>query len=534
MTTEYSAILGLLVGAIQRDLRKSCGLFSVALALACSLPLVFCMLGWTLLCKVFLLLLVTASLLLLRYGMMLYRGVEQNCPPFANAFLLYWALFRRNQETTNLQQRCLDNVERDFYAKHELGGHMIVTNVVTLEPPMVSQAELQSAGIALQRHHPLLRSAVVRRDCEGNVPGQDLFFDVRGGNDVEVRDYGSDMDVKRAATEELDTRLPAKCCFRLGLCGPHVLITYHHGFLDGISLMIMLEDLLRLLDGLEPSSDKLGGLLPAPRDNFPWYKPWVVLSRRLLSSDNARALQIPKHGDASPRRMRRQRQIWKHLSPAASQDLLGRCHLEGTTLQACLAAAMCQSLTSAMARLGCSGAIPGEDRPPKLEFSTMVNVRAACGRGPKTMGNYYGTVPSFIADDRPFWDLARNYKKDLQARLDAEEHLRGILGPPYPYHNIMDWYRGLQPEDDDAGCGHAISISNRGAFQFPRAVRLHWCRQHAGDFDQAVVILNACSVNGILCFTICYVYPLCSEELAELVADVFMEVLSNAASEQQE
>merc|ERR1719210_1166578 len=106
---------------------------------------------------------------------------------------------------------------------------------MTLEPPVKLPA-IRKAAMVVQKRYPMLK-AVLRGE------NGDFFFEFGVGKDVEVHEYVGSIeeavnnDFSRSSIGEL-------CCWHLTLCGPHLLLMYHHSFLDGRSVMFILQDLL--------------------------------------------------------------------------------------------------------------------------------------------------------------------------------------------------------------------------------------------------------------------------------------------------
>eukprot|EP00415_Alexandrium_ostenfeldii_P000847 UN0847 len=106
--------------------------------------------------------------------------------------------------------------------------------------------------------------------------------------------------------------------------------------------------------------------------------------------------------------------------------------------------------------------------------------------------------------------------------------------PPYPYHMQLAFGEKSHPHPaDHPGIGNDLGISNRGAFslatQSHSITAVHWVRQHRGDSDTDFLLLNACSVNGVLCLTLCYKHPIVDEATIVAIADGLLDRLVVAA-----
>jgi len=138
-------------------------------------------------------------------------------------------------------------------------GMCVITDM-TLEPAPELEA-LRAAAAAVQSRHPMLQASLQLR--EGY-----LYFDFGSPCPVEVRDYShtanlsSDDAIER---ELLDPPSGEGCGWRLAVNGPQVLLTYHHSFLDGVSVMQILKEMLLHMDG-QP--------LPQPTSTAARSSPW--------------------------------------------------------------------------------------------------------------------------------------------------------------------------------------------------------------------------------------------------------------------
>jgi len=165
--------------------------------------------------------------------------------------------------------------------------------------------------------------------------------------------------------------------------------------------------------------------------------------------------------------------------------------------------------------------------------STSVNIRRDCKRDPRTLGNYVGALASELLPERTFWELARAYKADLVSLMRERQHLRLALRQPWSYSLQLTTGLKTHPHaDNDPGIGSDLAISNRGAFHIAskahRITAVHWVRQHRADNHTDFLLLNACSVNGVLCLTLCYKHPIVEDLAVVAIADALMDQLVGA------
>lgn len=439
---------------------------------------------------------------------------------------VYTLAFRRRHPNGNPHQKWLDFYQIHCAAHFEVNGSCQVTTLARLEPS-VSAAAVRDAALRLQRHHPLLRAALCRENGASlNTPCCDMvFMDCLRGKDVEVLEHDCDID-EAVEREQLVPLAPEVLGWRLALCGEHLLLTYHHCFLDGVSVMTILENLLALLDGQDlkecPPEEKMA---PPPRDDLPWYAPWVILPsggdlaslhwQRTPAWLKPMAKGVPWHA-------RRLKQVRRTLRADVTERLREQCRKEQTTVTGALAAAACHSMAEVL----------GFSEP--LRCKVQVNIRPDCQRPRCTLGNYLGHFRCTIAPEKSFWEIARDHRAELQRHRQEGQHLLLAVVQPYPYHLQLACGEKTHPHPDDhPGIGNDLGISNRGAFSLATKshsiTAVHWVRQHRGDSDSDYLLLNACSVNGVLCLTLCYKHPIVDEAVVVAIADGLVDRLAAAA-----
>lgn len=408
-------------------------------------------------------------------------------------------------------RRPLSNQERFFAARAEAtGGSQQITTLVTLEPPPEPSAVCDAAGV-LQQLHPELRAAIVKAS-------NDVFFDCWAGGAVEVRVY--EGTAEEAMHKELSIPLkPEVCGWRLAVCGPHLLLTYHHSFLDGRGSMAVLEDLLEVLAGREAEVPTGGGGGLAPMFGEDPAQPWQppALEPRLVLVPECLELHPER---PVPPSQRRQRWIWQQLPRCATERLLGRCREAGTTAQGALGAAAALAFSSVF----------GGARGVKVFLG--VDCRKALGRAPRSLASCAQSLTLVVPSDRPFWQVAQLHRQELTERLALREHV-GHHPQRAALVNYQAVVAGIEAEMRQTDINRPLfQISNRGSYQLATpthcATAVHFVQMGAPDPRHALFFLNACTVGGSLCLSLCYDSPAVSARRASDLAAAMLGELQAA------
>lgn len=153
----------------------------------------------------------------------------------------------------HVRKRALTKMERFFDERASKGGADTVLTVVTIEPPL-EKAALHDAACFVQRRHPILQAALCSHEGKS-------YFEFGRAKPVEVREHLGTLE--DAVDSELRNHPNgAQIGFHLALCGSHLLLTYHHSFIDGCSVMFILQDLLNELSGAASMPDDAGQQTP--------------------------------------------------------------------------------------------------------------------------------------------------------------------------------------------------------------------------------------------------------------------------------
>lgn len=152
-----------------------------------------------------------------------------------------------------------------------------------------------------------------------------------------------------------------------------------------------------------------------------------------------------------------------------------------------------------------------------------VDCRRACNRGPRSLACCAESLSCLLRADRPFWEIAWEHKQDLVRRMEVYEHVPAFPRPV----KLRKWeevvasaHVGLGRE---AGGRALVQFSNRGAYRLAtpthRATAVYFAQLGAPDPRHALFFVNACTVGGAMCLTLCFDTPACSAEKASRVAD---------------
>lgn len=410
--------------------------------------------------------------------------------------------------------RLLDGLEVRQAVIHDL-AHVLVGNVFEFEPPTTAM-DLRAAAAILQRCHPILRCAMRRE-------GSELWFDSAGGAEVEVQEY--ECDIGTAADVELHLPLTDSCGWRLGVCGAYVLLTYHHAFLDGTSVMVILREVVSLLGNgcVQRNNEQNGTHLPPSARR--------CLLNRLPCEDSSKepqvaveALFVPVVARLAPPSGRRTCQLWRQVGIPITESLRIQCRNEFTTITGALGAAAVRSFARVFA-------CPKQP----LGVRTFFNIRSDCQVLPCSLGAYYSHFLCGLPVDEEFWETARIYRSKINAAIESKRHLAAAEELPATLDKQQQMFASQLSADNGSPGTSAIGISNRGHWELPseeaHQVKACYAVQAIARVPKAsFLMVNACSVNGLLCLAIVYVAPSCTDEAACAFADGLVEELISLVS----
>ncbi|OBG19360.1 condensation domain-containing protein [Mycobacterium sp. 852002-51057_SCH5723018] len=299
---------------------------------------------------------------------------------------------------------------------------------------VLTAARLRRALAAVQRRHPLLSAHIEDR------PGTRLVF-CRAATvaPITLTVYRSpECCWEATAAEELArpfdrSRAPLmRASLVQGPASSAVVLTFDHAIADGISSMLVLDDLVAALNGAKLPS------LPTPRS-----QEQIIAGTlgRLDPFDPAELSDDPRMGKPSTIRPFDANLTNVHameLSEVDTARLVARCRAERTTVHAAIVTAACRV----------RAADRGEDF---VRVLNPINIRALIGVG-RDCGMYIQSTWTGLApwDGAPFWEQSRA----ITAHLEVARSARGILTASLAIQQAM-------PVDADAD--DAVDLFSRVA-----------------------------------------------------------------------
>lgn len=437
--------------------------------------------------------------------------------------------------------RKLGLVEMWMALGHEVGGGLIV-NVVYMEGILTPDVFQQALKLVQQRH-PMLQVYIV--ECEDG-----LYFQSTGITEIPVQVIyiQDENETIKIAEKELHTKFtPGKnpLC-RLTILYSHkhqntceMIITFHHGIVDGISCMRFIDDLLffyqlinegknisqvESLEFIPPIETLINYNIPSQnlRENHQLANEQPTLPPQLIIEHQASANE------------RFTRMLPRILSQEKTKILIDKCKQEKTTVHGAMCAAM----------LFAAGKLLSIDTQVNFSYGLPVNLRKYCE--PEITDQNLGCFISalgfnqLIEPKTSFWDLARECKCRIHDSLISGVHLTRLLQGKL--RNLdMDTMKELViksmvSKEDTMGRNNLFSISNRGKFQFRhqadklKVKKLYFATPHHISGD--CFWLDVLTLNEQLFCNFIYVQPVISDRTAQLFADDVMIVIEKVCINQ--
>jgi Condensation domain len=304
-------------------------------------------------------------------------------------------------ELTSSLVRSVDALERLFYRYGE--RHPDHFLIVAEFDEVLDVERLSLALAAVQHRHPLLSVHV-----EDRPDGRLGFYRKASVAPIELTVLSrSQWCWQTAAAAELGrkfdrSRAPLmRACVVLGAASSALLLTFDHVIADGISSVMVLDDVVAALNGAA-----LAELAVPPSQE--------QLIERMLSGV---AVSDPSDGGEDPRmRTPKTNRAFDGamtnvhalaMTAADTARLVRRCRAEQTTVHAALVTAMCRVRAEEV----------DEDYVRVLHpinFRKLIEVEGDCA--PYFQSTWTGLAP---ADGRPFWDQARAITAHLQVARSA-------------------------------------------------------------------------------------------------------------------
>ncbi|MEG4516078.1 condensation domain-containing protein [Microcoleus sp. AT9b-C3] len=437
--------------------------------------------------------------------------------------------------------RKLGFVEMWMALGHEVGGGLIV-NVVYLEGILTAELVEQALKLVQQRH-PMLQVYIVESE-------DGLYFQSTGITEIPVQViYKQDEnEAIKIAEKELHTKFtPGKnpLC-RLTLLYSHqhqnsceMIITFHHGIVDGISCMRFIDDLLfyyqqinegenifqvEPLEFIPPIETIVSYNIPSqnPRENHQLVNEQPSLPPQLIIEHQASANE------------RFTRMLPRMLSQEKTKILIDKCKQEKTTVHGAMCAAM----------LCAAGKLLSIDTQVNFSYGLPVNLRKYCE--PEITDQNLGCFISvlgfnqLVEPNTSFWDLARECKSQIHDSLISGVHItklqQGKLRNSDSYSLKQFVIHYMFSKEDTMGRNNFFSISNTGKFKFRYQAGKLKIKELYFAFPQHIsgdcFWLGVLTLNEQLFCNFIYVQPVISERTAQLFADDVMTVIEKVCINQ--
>jgi len=396
---------------------------------------------------------------------------------------------------------------------------------------------LRDASKYLYEHHPLLKASIFFDKEKDNYyfRFQNSFDDIP----VEMIDLNENA-VNQIYESELDKLFDiAHYLWRILLLNDkkqsnthYIILSMHHSIADGISSAYFIDELLGYCHSVFHKEKLLINPLPiyeSLEEISPDAPSWIDYLKGSQANEwgSIKKTSFEKYTTSMP--YHQHQPLGKRqthcLSFTLNKDLMERvkskCKQEGTSVNAALGASL---LLSAQKQF---------QEPIKLMLYTAISLREKCL--PKIPVNELGCYASVIKEEyfnidihMNFWDLARQYRSDLQRELNKRTDL-------FPKGTTLSEIRQTFNTDTISQSKEFnlnYMLTNLGKMDFARSrkpfelenIRFVGSRQ-GGDQVMVVAVLT---VNDRMFLNFAYTHPLLSAEWAESFSKNFMDDLSRA------
>ena len=433
--------------------------------------------------------------------------------------------------------RKLGLVEKWMALGHDVGGGLIV-NVVYLEGILTPDIVKQALKLVQQRH-PMLQVYIVESD-------DGLYFESKGITEISLQViYKQDEnEAIKIAEKELHTKFikgKNPLC-RLTLLYSHqhqntceIIITFHHGIVDGISCMRFIDDLLfycqQINDGEDISKVETLDFLP-PIENIINYNIPTENKNENHQVTNEQLTPPPQliieHQASANERFTRM--LPRILSQEKTKILIEKCKQEKTTVHG----AICAAMVFAAAKL------LSIDKQVNLSYGLPVNLRKYCD--PEITDQNLGCFISvlgfnqLVEQNTIFWDLARECKSKIHDSLIRGVHITLLQQSKLRNFDKDIVIKYMLSKENTMGRNNIFAISNIGKFKFRyKADQLKIKELYFGSSQH---IGGDCFWLGILTLdeqlfcNFIYVEPVISDKTAQLFADDVMTVIEKVCINQ--
>ncbi|MBE9056063.1 condensation domain-containing protein [Sphaerospermopsis sp. LEGE 08334] len=430
--------------------------------------------------------------------------------------------------------RKLGLVEKWMELGHELGSGLIV-NIAEIEGDVKPEI-VQQALKLVQKRHPMLQVYIVETE-------DGMYFQSEGITEIplQVIYQKHENEGWKIAEKELHTKFPPgkiPLCRLTLLYSPEnqttcqMIITFHHGIVDGISCMQFINDLLlycqKIVAGENIPQVESLELMPAI-ENLVNYDliPEAEITKTSVNEQINLEPQLIIEGKASANE-RFSKILPRNLSQDMTKMLITKCKQEETTVHGAICAAMLfafRKLLNAKEHINLSYGLP-------------VNLRKSCQPEINTqnLGCFISVLGfnQLVGKNTSFWDLARECKSKIHNSLISGIPLNLLKQNRFrsPDRELMA--KSVISKEDKMGRNNAFAISNRGKFQFEykqeqiKIKDLYFATgQHLGG---DCFWLGVVTLNDQIFFSFVYVDPVISDQTANKFADYVIHILHNSCT----
>jgi len=420
---------------------------------------------------------------------------------------------------------------------HDVGGGLIV-NIVHMEGSLTPDIVKQALKLVQQRH-PMLQVYIV--ECDDG-----LYFQSKGITEIplQVRYKQDENEAIKIAEKELHIKFikgKNPLC-RLTLLYSHqhqntceIIITFHHGIVDGISCMRFIDDLLFYYEQINNGEDisKVESLeLFPPIENLINYDIPAqnkIEDHPVTTEKPTPPPQLIIEHQASVNE-RFTRMLPRMLSQEKTKILIEKCKQERTTVHGAICAAM----------LFTAAKLLSIDKQVNLSYGLPVNLRKYCDPTitDQNLGCFISVLGfnQLVEQNTIFWNLARECKSKIHDSLISGVHITLLQQARLRNFDRDIVIKSMLSKENTMGRNNIFAISNRGKFQFQykaeklKIKELYFATpQHIGGdcFWLGILTLN----EQLFCNFI-YVEPLISDRTAQLFADDVMTVIDKVCINQ--
>ncbi len=419
------------------------------------------------------------------------------------------------------QRRALGYQEKFFKLVHDkLHGCTTTTSVFKVCGPLNYPLVIKALKL-MHKRHPLLHASIKQDQNEFYFDFKNHFADIP----LKIISSPKKHFWRQAVEDELNKPFPInKYLWRGSLINHYThkenhrfMFTFHRSIADGPAIVNFVQEFLStyaaLVKGETPNLKSLS--LQPPVDSF--LQEYSSDEFPAVDSDHAheRNASVWPYQSFARLSKRRTRNIYKKLHNIDLKKLIDRCHAEKTTVNAALNAALLLAASKI------------KNKPVNIPLSTAVNLRRYCD--PKISYEHFGayntvlnTYHENISADMPFWNVARDYNKNLKGKINNQ----GLLS--LTNYNA-DLKKMFNIGDDQKYFYGGFASTNRGKLSIPRwygplkLKSFYFCTSRNAGYH--ISVLHVQSVHGkmYLCFN--YTEPLLKQEWMEKFVDEYMNIL---------